>query len=177
MIITLILVLAGLVALGLLVHIARKRASTARSPETLARRIQPVDIEAFRNLVDLAEEEYLRTHLAPSQFRAVQRQRLRAAVEYVACAARNAEIMVNLGEAARRSSEVAVADAGAKLVDSAVRLRMFALRARAKLYVGILFPGVHISPAGLPESYERMNGIVLLLGRLQQPDRSPSAAL
>jgi hypothetical protein len=119
----------------------------------------------------------LRTHLAAAEFRRVQRQRLLAAVEYVACAAQNAGILVRLGEAARRSPDATVAEAGAKLVDSAVRLRMFALQARAKLYVAILLPGMRISPAGLPESYERVTGMVLLLGRLQHSSRGMTAAL
>ena len=175
MTITLILVVTGLVALFFLFYVARNRASST-TDQDLASRIQPVDVEAFRNLIDPGEEEYLRTHLPVPEFRKVHRQRLLAAVEYVACAAQNAAILARMGEAARHSPEAAVAEAGATLVDSAVRLRMFALQARAKLYVGILLPGVRLSPAGLPESYERMTGIVLRLGRLQQPKRAISIA-
>jgi len=177
MTITLILVLAGLVALGFLLLVAKTRAGNVFGLPDPAGRIQPVDIDAFRNLIDPSEEEYLRSHLAAAEFRKVHRQRLRAAVEYVACAAQNAGALIRLGEAASRSPEPEVAQAGAKLLDNAVRLRMFALQARAKLYVGILLPGMKISPAGLPESYERLTGMVLLLGRLQHPSRGASAAL
>jgi hypothetical protein len=177
MIITLILVLAGLLALSFLIRIAKSRASAKSDPQDLVRRIQSVDVEAFRNLIDRSEEEFLRTHLAAPEFKKVQRQRLLAAVEYVACVARNAEILARLGEAARRSSEAAVSEAGIKLVESAVRLRIFAFQARAKLYIAVILPGLRISAAGLPESYERMTGMVLLLGRLQRPNTSISAAI
>ncbi|MFZ0802262.1 MAG: hypothetical protein WAN70_08850, partial [Terriglobales bacterium] len=51
--------------------------------------IRSVDLRAFRNLTDPEEEEYLRLNLPPADFRRIQRERLRAAVEYIRCAAFN----------------------------------------------------------------------------------------
>jgi len=177
MILTLILVFVALAALAFLVRSATKRASAISSAHDLAAQIRPVDVDAFRNLIDPSEQEYLRTHLAAAQFRRVNGLRMRAAIEYVACVAQNAKVLARMGEAATRNPDPAVAEAGARLVDSAARLRIFALQARARLYVAILLPGMGLTPAGLPESYERMTGMLLLLGRLQRPPERISAAL
>ena len=62
---------------------------------------QPVDLPAFLNLVDPREEQFLRVSLTPQVFRRVQRHRLFAAREYVRRVAKNAAVMVRLGEAAK----------------------------------------------------------------------------
>jgi hypothetical protein len=171
MISTLFVVVAGSFALLFLIRLAKGRGSTTSSLDDLNGRLRPVDVEAFRNLVDPDETEFLRTHLPPAEFRAVHRERLRAAVDYISCAAHNAAILLRLGEAARRSPDPSIAEAGEKLVDSAIRLRLYAFRAMAKLYLGIILPGAQISPVGIAESYESMTRLVAVLGRLQYPSR------
>lgn len=103
MIITLILALAALVALLSSVRLTKGRALTPEVLENPAKHIRAVDVEAFRNLVDPDEEEFLRTNLPPAEFRRIQRERLRAAVEYVSCAAQNAAILLRVADAGRRS--------------------------------------------------------------------------
>ena len=95
MIATIILVLVALLALLSLLWLARGR-SLAAALEHPAEHIRAVDVDAFRNLVDPDEEEFLRTSLPPAEFRRIQRERLRAAVEYVSCAAQNAAILLRL---------------------------------------------------------------------------------
>src|SRR5258707_5700645 len=154
-----ILVLLAFLAVLLLLRAARVRAGVHSNVEDLTRQIRSVDVEAFRNLVDPAEEDFLRSHLSGRQFRRVQRQRLRAAAEYVHCASRNAVLLARLGEAARHSPEISVAEAGARLVDSATQLRLFALQATGRLYLSIVFPSLPVSAAAAPESYDSMAGI------------------
>jgi hypothetical protein len=175
MTIALILVLFSLLALLFLIRLARGRVLAAA--DNRAGQIRPVDIEAFRNLIDPAEAEFLRARLSRADFRVTQRERLRAAVEYISQAARNAAILVRLGEAARLSPEPSVAEAGERLVDSAIRLRLYAFQAITKLYLGTLMPGAQLAPLGLAESYERMTGLVLSLRRVQQSAGQFSAAL
>jgi hypothetical protein len=169
MITTSVLVGTSLLALLFLIRIAKGRASTIHGLDNLGEHIRPVDVNAFRNLVDPEEEEFLRTNLPPAEFRAIHRERLRAAVDYVSCAAQNAAVLLRLGEAARRSPDPAIAEAGETLVDSAIRLRLYAFHARGRIYLGILLPGVRLSPVSFAESYERMTGLVIQLGRLQYP--------
>jgi hypothetical protein len=177
MITTTIVVLIALLALSCLLWFAKAQASASKALENPAEHIRAVDVEAFRNLIDPDEEEFLRTNLPPVEFRKIQRERLRAAVEYVSCAARNAAILVRVADAGRRSPDPATAEAAEKLVDNAVRLRLYALHAIPRLYLGMILPGSRISPVRIAESYEQMTRLVVLLGCLQYPTRGVSAAL
>jgi hypothetical protein len=177
MTITLILVAVAFLALGFLLRLTKGRALTREVLENPTGHIRAVDVEAFRNLVDPEEEEFLRTHLSGAEFRGVQRERLRAAVEYISCAAQNAAILLQLADAGRRSSDAATAEAAEKLVDNAIRLRLYASLAIPRLYLGMILPGTHMSPVRVAERYEQMTRLVVLLGCLQYPTRGISAAL
>src|SRR5580692_377682 len=177
MTITLILAVLAFFALAFLITLAKGRASASKVLENPTEHIRSVDVEAFRNLVDRDEEEFLRTNLPPGEFRKIQRERLRAAVEYVSCAAQNAGVLLRLADAGRRSSDPATAEAAEKLVNNALRLRLYALQAIPKLYLGMVLPGARISAAGIAERYEQMTRLVVLLGCLQYPTRGVSAAL
>jgi hypothetical protein len=175
MIITLILVLAGFLSLAALLFFAKERPAPPIDMANLRKQLRPVDIEAFRNLVDRSEEEFLRTNLEPAQFRKVQRIRLLAAVEYIAIASNNAVILHRFGEAARHSPNPSVAAAGEKLVNSAIRFRLSALHSIARLYLGVILPGIAIRSLYIAEGYERMTTNVVLLGCMQDARRKISA--
>jgi hypothetical protein len=174
MILAFFLVAVAAIALVFLVRLAKGQSFTGRTLDAVSR-IQPVDLEAFRNLMDPAEEDYLRESLSRAEFRMIHRERLRAALEYIFCAAQNAAFLVRAGDAARRSPEPSVAEAGERLMNSAISLRLLALQAMAKLYWGIVFPSARSSSIGVADSYERVTGLVFLLGRLQHPSRSAPA--
>lgn len=177
MTITLILVGLAFLTLGFLVKLTKGRAFAVEVLENPTEHIRSVDVEAFRNLVDPEEEEFLRSNLPPAEFRRIQRERLRVAVEYVSCAAQNAAILLRLADAGRRSSDPATAEAAQKLVDNALRLRLYALHAIPRLYLGMIFPGSRISPVRIAERYEQMTRQVVLLGCLQYPTHGISTAL
>ncbi len=169
LIVPLLVVLLGGGVLAWLLVMARGRAADVHDLEELPARTQPVDLAAFRNLTDPAEEEYLRAQLPAKEFRRLQRERLRAALEYVGRAAGNAALLVRLGEAARRSPDPAVAQAARELVDDALRLRLYALLAGAKLRARLLLPGARLSPASLLDRYQRLTEAVGRLSRAQKP--------
>jgi hypothetical protein len=177
MTITIILVVVSIVALALLFRLAKGHASADKLLDNPSQHMRPVDIEAFRNLIDHGEEDFLRRNLTPSEFRAVQRERLLAAAEYVAGAAHNAALLLRLGEAARHSPDPATAQAAEKLIDNALRLRLYAFQVIARLYVGTVIPGARISPVRIAERYEQMTRQVVMLGCLQYPTRGISAAM
>jgi hypothetical protein len=177
MTITVILVVVSFVTLAWLFRLSKGHASAEKLLDNPSQHMRSVDIEAFRNLIDPEEEDFLRKNLTPSEFRTVQRERLLAAVEYVAGAAHNAAILVRLGEAARHSTDPATAQAAEKLVDNALRLRLYAFQVIARLYVGTIIPGVRISPVRIAERYEQMTRQVVMLGCLQYPTRGVSAAM
>lgn len=171
MILTFVLVLLSLIAL-LLMYAVRGKASPVAELDDLVGRTRPVDIDAFRNLIDPAEEDFLRENLPPREFRAIQRERLRAAVEYVSCAAHNAAILVGLGEAARLSSDPKIAEAGQQLLDSALRLRLYALLSIIRLYLGIVLPGGHLSAGRLVDNYQHLGSLAGQLVFMQHPARA-----
>jgi hypothetical protein len=137
--------------------------------DDLAGCTRPVDLEAFRNLVDPGEEDFLHSSLLPRQFRAVQRERMRAALEYVQNTAHNAGFLLRMGEAATRSADPRIAQAGRQLIDSALRLRAYALLSAAKLYVRMVFPGARLSYGRLADSYQHLSALASQLTLLQHP--------
>ena len=85
------IVIAAALALGVILRLAvtPNLCRPGEAPIGMAP-IRPVDVEAFRNLINPAEDEYLRHRLPPSQFRIVRRERLRAMAAYVQLIASNA---------------------------------------------------------------------------------------
>jgi len=177
MIITFVLVVGALLALFFLIRLAKGRGFSALSVADHKLQIRTVDVRAFRNLIDPAEVAYLRQNLTRDEFATIHRERLRAAIIYIASASHNAAVLMRVGEAARRSPKTEIVQAGDKLVDSAIRLRLFAFQATAKLYMGILFPHVQVSALSLAESYERMTGLGFALNRLQSSNPKTTLAL
>jgi hypothetical protein len=177
MMITSAVVLVAFLALLYIVALAKGRASAAKVLDNPSQHIRSVDVEAFRNLIDPGEEEFLRARLAPAEFRKIQRERLRAAADYVSCAAHNAAILLRLGEAARRSPDPATAEAAEKLVNNALRLRLYAFQTVPRLYLAMILPGARITPVRVAEGYEQIVRQVVMLGCLQYPTRGVSAAL
>ena len=177
MIIPAIFVVLAFLGLLLILYIAKGHHATGGNLDQLALQLRSVDVEAFRNLIDHREQDYLRERLPASEFRGIQRERMLAAVEYVRAAASNAAILIRLAEAARQNSDPAVAQAADKLLDNAIRLRLYAFRVVPRLYFGMLMPGVSLAPIDLADAYDTITRQVVMLGCLQYPTRGMSSAL
>ena len=176
MIITIALVVFAVTALLVILFVARSHSEHTSSVAELQGRIRPVDIVAFRNLVDQDEESYLQSRLPAREFRMIQRERMSAAIEYVQCVGANAAILLRLGEAASLSAEPEIANAGRELVESASKIRILSLSVGLKLRVRLVLPGLRVSPVAVSNSYENMTGLVGRLGRLQHRTRGLTAA-
>ncbi|HLW84666.1 MAG TPA: hypothetical protein VKR60_05580 [Candidatus Sulfotelmatobacter sp.] len=144
----------------------KSRAKAGATPDA---HLQPLDVEAFRNLVDPAEDEYLRRHLSPAQFRVTQRARLRARAAYVRVAARNAAVLIRIGQTALDSNDARVREAALQLVNDALLLRRNATFALLRIYAEMAWPGRSTATARVIERYERLSGSAMLLGRLRNP--------
>jgi hypothetical protein len=172
MILSFTLIAAALAILLLLLYIEGGQNSSVTRLEDLAGRTRPVDLEAFRNLVDAGEEDFLRANLRPREFRAVQRGRARAALEYIRNTAHNAAFLLHLGEAATRSEDLRIAEAGRRLIDSALRLRAYALLSGVKLYISMVFPQARLSYGRLADSYQHLNALAGQLALMQHPTQA-----
>jgi len=168
--ITTIMIAAFVVAVSLvLIRAALGRHLPVPSLQALEGHTQPVDVAAFRNLIDPAEEDYLRERLSAREFRAIQRARLRATLEYVRCTACNAAILLRLGEASRRDNNPEVAAAARALVNNALRLRVSAMLAIVVLYGRVVMPGSRVSVGRVTDAYENLIQGLVRLARLQDP--------
>jgi hypothetical protein len=164
-----IIVIAAVLALVTILSVAVTQTLPARRSTNLAVAVRPIDIEAFRNLINPAEDDYLRRHLPPSQFRMVRRERLRAMAAYVEIAGRNAAILVRIGEAALASGDGRVTTAAQQLVNDALLLRRNTMLAIARIYLALAWPNSAFAAVRIVDGYEQMSGTAMLLGRLQNP--------
>lgn len=169
MILSLSLVAVALIILLLLLYLDGGQNSSVDSPEDLSGRARPVDIVAFRNLTDPREDDFLRASLAPREFRAIQRKRTRAALEYIRNTTVNAALLLRLGEAAARSTDPRIAVAGRQLMDSALRLRGYALLCTINLYLRLAIPGSRFSYGKIADNYQRLSGLASQLALMQHP--------
>jgi len=164
-----VLVIAALLALAAILGAAVTRNLTFRLSEGPPETICPIDVEAFRNLIDPAEDAFLRRRLPPAEFRRVRRERLRAMAAYVQAAAANAAVLVRAGESALGTGDPRLADAARQLVNDALLLRRNATLALARIYLALAWPNSGLAAMRVADSYEKLNGAAMLLGRLQNP--------
>jgi len=167
MILPAVIIVAGLVALVLILRLGNGHGRSGGNLDELAAQLRPIDVEAFRNLIDEREQAYLRVLLPLKEFRSIHRERMLAAVEYVRCASQNAAILTRLGEAARQNPDPAVGAAAEKLVNNALQLRLYAFQAVPRMYVSMLFPATCLAPHFIAETYDTMTRQVVTLGCLQ----------
>jgi hypothetical protein len=162
------IVIAAVLALGIILRLAITQSlQTKRSAINGA--IRPVDIDAFRNLIDPAEDDYLRRCLPSSQFRTVRRERLRAMAAYVQMIANNAGVLIRVGEAALATEDGRIAGAAQQLVNDSLLLRRNATVALARIYFALAWPNSGFAAVRVAERYEQLSGAAMLLGRLQNP--------
>jgi hypothetical protein len=169
MIVSLSLVAVALAILILLLYLDGGHRSSVDGMEDLAGQTQPVDIDAFRNLIDPDEDEFLRTNLSPGQFRVIQRERIRSALDYIRRSTHNAACLLRLGEAAARNPDPRIAEAGRQLIDSALQLRAYALLSTIKLHARMALPGVRFSYGNLADNYQQLSGLAGQLALMQHP--------
>lgn len=169
MTIAIILVIVAALSLAVILRVSVGRALDVSAAGSPAEKIQPLDIEAFRNLTDPAEEAYLRDHLPAADFRRVRRERLRATSVYLQVAGRNAGILAQLGQMALASSNATTAEPARQLVDQALLLRRNCAFALIRIHCALVLPFRSESVVPVLRSYDRVNGSVQLLTRLQNP--------
>lgn len=130
----------ALVLLALFVYAVRGHNSQLRSLEDFRARWQKVDVEAFANLVDPAEERFLRESLPAAEFRQLQRIRVRVAWEYLGRVGQNAQLMVQAGQIIERHNSGVEAERARAHVLNAMRLRNQVFMARLSLAPQFVLP-------------------------------------
>jgi hypothetical protein len=163
------LVVVAALCLVIVLRIAVSRSLQISANANLAEEIEPIDVEAFRNLANPAEDEFLYRRLPAAEFRRVRRERLRAMSAYIQTAGRNATALIEIGQAALTSSHAPTAEAARELVEEALMLRRNAAFALLKIYVALAWPTSELAATPILHAYEQLNGSAMLLTRLQNP--------
>jgi hypothetical protein len=159
-----LLVVAAIISLIVIVLVGRSRLQFSQATE-----IQAVDVDAFRNLADPREREYLLRRLSRRDFRRIQRMRLRALATYVRAVGQNAVVLIRVGQLALNSENAEMAEAAHKLIDDALLSRRKAGLALLRINVCLLWPNAGFAASPILEGYERLSGSAMLLSRLQNP--------
>jgi len=159
-----LLVISAIILLVVVISV-----SVSRLRFSGARDIQPVDIDAFRNLTDTRESKYLRSRLPGPEFRRIQRIRLRAMAAYVQTVGENAVALIRIGQMGVNSENAETAEAARQLIDQALRLRRNAGAAMLRIYLARVWPTVDFAATPILDGYQRLSGSAMLLGRLQDP--------
>jgi hypothetical protein len=167
LVIVLAIVIAALLAALFFIRVSRGHAAAISNLDQLSGRTQPVDLDAFRNLIDPRETTFLRKSLAAGDFRRIQRQRTIATAEYVERIAQNAAVLLRLGQAARTNTDPEIARAAQAMVERALAVRIVAMQALFKLRLQALLPGRDIS--NISNRYQGLTESVALFTRLQRP--------
>ncbi len=136
----LILVLIAFLLLAVFAYLATRHSASPRDLDHAFTAIRALDIEAFRNLVDPGEDEFLRSQLSPMAFRKIQRERAQAALAYVKVLSDTSLEFARFGSAVQRSPDPAIAASGRKIANSATYLRFRALQATVSLTLLAAFP-------------------------------------
>jgi hypothetical protein len=166
-----IVIFLGAAAIVLFVAMTIRRTVVRGNDADLSQQVETVDLEAFRNLTDPAEEQFLRERLKPEEFKTIQRERLRTAIAYVGGVSHNAGVLLSLGQSARENADPLIAEAGRSLVDEALRLRLYSTLTRSKLWMRYLFPEAQFQPSGIVDRYQHATEGAVRLGRMQYPER------
>jgi hypothetical protein len=164
-----ILVVVAVISLVVILRLAVARSLQVRRSAHLDTKIRPMDVNAFRNLINPAEDEFLRHRLPSRDYRRVRRARLGAMAAYVQIAAENAALLVGFGEAALASGDPKLTEAAQQLVNQALVLRRNSAVTLANIYVAMAWPYSGLATVRVIERYEQMSGSAMLLGRLQKP--------
>ena len=163
------LVIAAVVSLVCILGLSVSRALQVADSHQLAEHIRPLDVEAFRNLLNLGDEEFLRKNLAGAEFRLVQRARLRAMAAYVQEAGKNAALLIRIGQAAMAAGDPRTVQAAHELVNEALLVRRNATFALLRIYVALTWPNSGTVGSRVFEGYQQLTCSAMLLGRLQNP--------
>lgn len=169
MTLALIVIVASVLALIAILFLAKGRLSAGGNLDELAAQLRPIDVDAFCNLIDEREEQFLRERLPAREFRSIHRKRMLAAVEYVWGAAQNAGILIRLAEAAKHDSDPEVVAAAENLLENAFQLRLYSFQVVPRLYASMLMPSLGHAPYSIAEKYEAASRQMVTLRCLQSP--------
>jgi hypothetical protein len=147
-----------------------------RSVADLQQRLNVVDVLAFLNLIDPAEDAFLQRELPKRAYIQVRRMRIRATLAYLAQARANARLLLAYAQHGMASPNPETAAIARALVTSAFRFELLALGAGSKLCAQWLFPTGDTVAGDVVEAYERLRFNLQRIVALDAPAASARVA-
>lgn len=142
-------------------------AARSRKRHMLEGAMRPLDLQAFRSLIDRDDERFLRTRLSRADFARLKRQRISVTFKYVGRISNNAAAVLRMAEVARQNNDVQVVEAATQVIDTATQIRMQCMVAFAKLSLEFMVPSLQLSPAMLAPRYQVLRDTLVRLSSLQ----------
>ncbi|HEY6248975.1 MAG TPA: hypothetical protein VI685_03385 [Candidatus Angelobacter sp.] len=134
---------------------------------------KPLDLSAFRTLMDRDDEAFLREKLPRAEFIHQKRLKIRVTWKYVRRIADNSAVFMRQASEERTNSDQTVAETAQQIGEQAAQLRLNCLAAFAKLTVEFAIPSVQLTPAMLAPKYETLKQN---LSRLHPQQPAPLAS-
>jgi len=171
MTLAIVIVIAAVLALVLILRIAVSRSLQISAGPNLLAQIQPIDVEAFRNLVNPAEDAFLRRRLPASRFRQVRRARPAGNFRIRAGGRKKTRLcwcaLARSRFGHRRSqNRECCASAGETTRSCCVAIATFAL---IGIHMALAWPNSGLAAVPVIDGYGRLSSSAMLLGRLQHP--------
>lgn len=150
------LIIVALAALGLVVVVqSARRGLPVRTLADASAQTQPVDMEAFLNLLDQSQQDYVRSRLSKREYAWFQRERSRVLIEYVQRISHNAAVWIGLAHQLRvAESDPELQRQNADVLALAIRTRSYAMLAVALLRVSAHAPWLGTSLKQLAGGYQ-----------------------
>lgn len=143
-----------LIALAVLLWVWRAR---AWSPQPAV--LEAVSVAAIARVLDDSDEPYWSAALSASDLRKARRMRIEAALDYMRRVRANAAILLQLGEAARQSSDPGEAERGEGIVQVAIQLRLRTFWAMLRLRAALMFPSISVQPGSVVPAYTQLESL------------------
>jgi hypothetical protein len=172
----LIIIAVAVLCVAALGVLALRRLSARPSSDSLEQQLQPVDLEAFLNLIDPAEDAFLREHLPPRVCATARRMRIRATLAYLAAVSDNVTVISRHAQQALASSDAQIAAQARKLVDASFEFRRLCTSAQVRLRLQLLVPGGGNLLPGFGEHYRALSSSFDYIRLLQSTSKRLASA-
>lgn len=127
----------------------------------------PVDLDAFRTLMDRDDESFLRERLSSAKFRHLKRQRIVVTLKYVSRISGNIPMVLRDAQLKSESPDPEVVQLAVRTTDLAIEIRRQCLVMYARLAAEYALPSLQLTPVALVPGYQTLRESVNRLRTLQ----------